>query len=56
MIASVQPANSFLSSEFIFMVSQFLSIIPIMGKTTQKGVFFMIGMTEHSGLRHRAAL
>lgn len=39
MIASVQPANSLFSSEFIFMVFQFLSIIPIMGKTTQRGFF-----------------
>lgn len=39
MIASMQPANSLLSSEFIFMVSQFLSIIPIMGKLRKRGFF-----------------
>lgn len=39
MIASKQPAISLLSSEFIFMVFQFLAIIPIMGKL-HKGGFF----------------
>lgn len=48
MIASAQPVNSLLSSEFIFMVSLFFVRYPYhVGKTTQRGFFFMIGIAEH---------
>lgn len=56
-IASMQPANSLLSSVFIFMVSLFFVRYPYhVGKTTQKGVFFDDRDSRALGLRHRAVL